>query len=135
MTFFDDVAEWHRKVLKEPKSKNERWLCTDEQWTGRIRLILEELSELSEAQAIGDEREFADALADLTFVVLGTAVVAGVPFNQIWDEVLRSNMSKVGGKIDSGGKLIKPDNYYPPDFRNIFGFVRNGPPSDSSKED
>ena len=135
MTFFDDVVEWHEMILHESFKERRLWLCSDEEWSGRIRLILEELSELAHAHSIADENEFVDALADLTFVVLGTAVVAGVPFNEIWDEVRRSNMSKVGGNIDSGGKLIKPDNYQAPDFSKIFGLVRNGSPSDSSKED
>jgi len=84
-------------------------------WSRRVRLIMEELAELAEAQAGGDLEGFADAIADLAWVVLGTAVEAGIPFQAIWGEVRRANMAKAGGTLDASGKLQKPAGWRPPD--------------------
>lgn len=65
----------------------------------------------------------ADALADLVYVVYGTAVEYGINMQPISDEVHRSNMSKLGedGKaihrVD--GKVLKGPNFTPPDLATI----------------
>ena len=117
VTFFDDVKEWH-KEMNLPHDHID-YDEMDSIWSNRVRLILEELSELAKAISLEDWVEIYDGLADLTFVVLGASVDFDVPFNEVWDEVKRSNNSKVGGKIDPGGKLIKPETYSPPDIQKI----------------
>lgn len=82
----------------------------------RIRLIREELAELSEAFMAADMVLVADALADLLYVVYGTAVSCGLDMAPIFAEVHRSNMSKVGGYRREDGKWIKPDTYSPADL-------------------
>jgi predicted HAD superfamily Cof-like phosphohydrolase len=82
----------------------------------RVRLILEELTEYMEAVDEGDLIKIADALADLEYVVLGSAVEHGIPLDRVFEEVHRSNMSKKGGTLDGGGKYIKPDTYSPVDL-------------------
>lgn len=62
----------------------------------RYKLIAEELNELDEAMDVGSLVQVADALADLLYVVLGTAVVFGIDMEPIFDEVHRSNMTKDG---------------------------------------
>jgi Phosphoribosyl-ATP pyrophosphohydrolase len=120
MTEFDDVNRWHMVMNIYPfngmKTEND---SIDLIWTGRIRLITEELAELAKAVAVGNKTEIADGLADLTWVVLGTAVEFDVPFNDVWDEVKKSNYTKVGGKPDAGGKIIKPIGYKAPDIDSI----------------
>jgi len=118
MTEFDDVKEWHQKMNLR-QGLDYRIDTVDRVWMGRIRLITEELAELSKAISQDDWVEFADGLADLTWVVLGTAVEFDIPFNEVWQEVKRSNYTKVGGKPDSGGKIIKPEGYSPPDIDAI----------------
>lgn len=115
-SYYDDVREFHRlwheppliPVFLDPKA-----------WANRVRLINEEWSELTTAYALGDEAKFADSLVDLTWVVLGTAVVAGLPFDDLWAEVRKSNMAKKGGGIDKAGKLIKPPGWKPPDIDGV----------------
>lgn len=119
MTFFDDVKEWHYKMNLRDSMSDYRTDIVDRVWRGRIRLITEELAELAEAIAKEDWTDFADALADLTWVVLGTAVEFDIPFNDIWNEVKRSNFTKIGGKPDSGGKIMKPEGYSPPNIHAI----------------
>lgn len=61
----------------------------------RIDLIEEEFNELQLAFIAGDLEEVADALADLQYVILGTAITVGINLDPIFQEVHRSNMSKL----------------------------------------
>jgi len=82
----------------------------------RINLIREELEELETAFNDNDLIEVADALADLLYVVY---VSCGINMKPIFDEVHRSNMTKVGGHKREDGKWIKPKTYSPPDLSPI----------------
>jgi len=85
----------------------------------RERLIIEEAVELVNAIENADIIATADGIADLLYILLGTAVTFGIDIEPIFKEVHRSNMSKIGGKIDRYGKLIKPPGYSPPDIELI----------------
>lgn len=63
----------------------------------RINLLQEELNELKEAIADNDLVEVADALADIQYVLSGAILEFGLgdKFKSLFDEVQRSNMSKV----------------------------------------
>ncbi|ASZ13643.1 nucleoside triphosphate pyrophosphohydrolase family protein [Chitinophaga pendula] len=62
----------------------------------RVQLFEEELAELKAAIAENDLVEVADALCDLQYVLLGTALEFGLgeKFAALFGEVHRSNMSK-----------------------------------------
>ena len=62
----------------------------------RIDLIEEELNELKEAIKNNDIVEVADALTDILYVTYGAGHSFGVNLDQCFDEVQRSNMSKLG---------------------------------------
>jgi predicted HAD superfamily Cof-like phosphohydrolase len=79
----------------------------------RIRLIQEEFDELKEALAVEDLSSIAKEMADLLYVVYGTAVSYGIDMDPVFREVHRSNMSKVGGYKREDGKWVKPDTYSP----------------------
>lgn len=99
----------------------------------RTRLIMEETRETLEALYEGNVVGFADGIADLIYVVIGTAVAYGIPLPEVWKIVQASNMAKFvpcpsedhsscecGGKElvvlkDAGGKVIKPKSWSPPD--------------------
>lgn len=84
----------------------------------RINLIQEELDELKANPK--DLVNVADAIADLMYVVLGTAVAYGIDIEPIFDEVHRSNMSKfIDGHEDENGKWKKGPSYTPPDIETI----------------
>jgi predicted HAD superfamily Cof-like phosphohydrolase len=111
----------------------------------RARLLLEETRETVEALATGDRVAFADGLADLIYVAIGAALAYGIPLEEVWSEVQRSNMSKFvkcedcdNGWVssgscrkcsgigliairDAGGKVQKPDGWTPPNIRQFFG--------------
>ena len=79
----------------------------------RTRLIHEEFEELKQAMAKNDLAGIAKELADLLYVVYGTAVSYGINMDPVFLEVHRSNMSKVGGYKREDGKWIKPATYSP----------------------
>lgn len=79
----------------------------------RLRLIQEEFDELKEAFRHGDDAAIAKELADLLYVVYGTAVSCGIDMELVFREVHRSNMSKVGGHKREDGKWVKPPTYSP----------------------
>jgi predicted HAD superfamily Cof-like phosphohydrolase len=62
----------------------------------RVSLLQEELNELQEAIDNNDLVEVADALADLQYVLSGAILEFGLgkKFNELFNEVQRSNMSK-----------------------------------------
>ena len=79
----------------------------------RVNLIQEEFNELREALVQRDVEAVAKELADLLYVVYGTAVSCGLDMAPVFREVHRSNMSKVGGHKRADGKWIKPPGYSP----------------------
>ncbi|HJT22238.1 MAG TPA: MazG nucleotide pyrophosphohydrolase domain-containing protein [Nitrospira sp.] len=79
----------------------------------RVRLIQEEFEELKEAMAQDDLPAVAKEMADLLYVVYGTAVSYGIDMEPVFREVHRSNMSKVGGYKRADGKWVKPPTYSP----------------------
>ena len=60
-----------------------------------------------------DLAAIAKELADLLYVVYGTAVSYGIDMDPVFREVHRSNMSKVGGYKRDDGKWVKPPTYSP----------------------
>ena len=79
----------------------------------RVRLIQEEFDELKEAIAAEDLPSIAKEMADLLYVVYGTAVSYGIDMEPVFREVHRSNISKVGGHKREDGKWVKPATYSP----------------------
>ncbi|MGH3825037.1 MAG: hypothetical protein ACRDRA_19700 [Pseudonocardiaceae bacterium] len=92
----------------------------------RIALLEEEVSELVAATRARDLTGIADALADITYVVYGTALTYGIDLDSVLGEVHRSNMSKLdhNGKpiIRADGKVLKSERYSPPDVAGILQY-------------
>ena len=90
-----------------------------------MELITEEFQELVEAFLAKDMVEIADACADLKWVIEGLEHTLNIPQQEVWDEVARSNLQKVDpvtGKVlkREDGKVMKPENWTPPDIKSIF---------------
>ena len=85
----------------------------------RLRLIAEEHDELKTAHEETDVPGIADALADMIYVILGTAISYGIDLRPVWDEVQRANMTKTGGGTRDDGKILKPDGWQPPDIAGV----------------
>lgn len=86
----------------------------------RIEFMEEELMEFKLASQQQDLAKAADALVDLVYVVHGTALMMGLPWNQLWAEVQRANMAKVRATDISQSKrkstldVVKPVGWEPP---------------------
>jgi len=67
--------------------------------------------------------ELAKELADLLYVIYGTAEELNIPLQDVFNAVHRSNMGKIwqDGKVhyNKFGKVIKPPEYRPPDLSFI----------------
>ena len=86
----------------------------------RLKLIKEELDEFEQALKDKDLKEVADALTDILYVTYGAGHAFGIDLDKCFDEVQRSNMSKLGedGKpiYNESGKVMKGPNYFKPDL-------------------
>ena len=117
MTNFEKVELFMRTFGQEIKKKSS--LSTDNINKLRISLIEEELNEFKEAIKNRDLKEVADALTDILYVTYGAGHAFGINLDICFDEVQRSNMSKLGndgkpiykehGKVMKGPKYFKPD--------------------------
>lgn len=91
-------------------------------------LIKNKSNELIASMLKGDLVGVADGLADVLYVVIGTAVAYGIDIQEVFDEVHRSNLSKTVWneeeqrwyiEKDEFGKGIKPPTYSPADITPI----------------
>ena len=87
----------------------------------RISLIQEELEELKQAIKDKNLSEVADALTDILYVTYGAGHAFGLNLDISFDEVQKSNMSKLGldGKpiYNEKGKVMKGPNYFKPNLK------------------
>ena len=119
------VEEFHKKfdilVQVSPTAASE------ETKRLRIRLIQEEFDELKESMAEGNLAALAKEMADLLYVVYGTAVSYGIDMDPVFREVHRSNLSKVGGYKREDGKWVKPPTYSPADIEPLLAMQMSAP--------
>lgn len=110
----------------------------------RARMLLEECTETMVALVGHDETErmlihrwrevehglntvcqsaedLADGLADVSVIVLGTAVAAGIDLAPVFHEVMDANDRKCGpgARVRADGKLLKPIDWRGPDVVGV----------------
>lgn len=91
----------------------------------RLFFMHEELNETMLAYAKRDMPKFFDGLIDLAYVVIGTAIMCGLPWRAGWKEVHEANMKKVRtaniheSKRASSYDIIKPAGWQSPDIDGI----------------
>lgn len=99
----------------------------------RIEFLQEELDEFKEgcgiegvgggyeSSGVQDLAKQADALVDLVYVALGTAVMLGLPWDWLWNDVQRANMAKVRGMTKRGHQVdvTKPPGWQGPQTQRI----------------
>ena len=121
MTNFKKVALFMNSFGQEVKTKAS--LSSEKINNLRINLIKEELEELSIAIKQKNIIEVADALTDILYVTYGAGHAFGIDLDKCFDEVQRSNMSKLNadGKpiYNENGKVMKGPNYFKPNFKKI----------------
>ena len=121
MSNFFKVKEFMQKFKQEVKSKPS--FPDDNIIKLRINLIKEELLELEEALNEKNIEETADALTDILYVTYGAGHAFGIDLDKCFDEVQKSNMSKLdkfGNHIyNNQGKVMKGPLYFKPNFKKI----------------
>lgn len=130
-----DVGEFHLACDQPVRYKPA--LPTDAEAELRLRLITEEFEETKRAIEAGDIVEVADGLADLIYVIAGTALVYGIPLDEIWREVHDSNMAKIDsetGKVlkRADGKILKPNGWKAPDIKSVLELYSNDTTSNAA---
>ena len=121
MSNFFKVKEFMQKFKQEVKSKPS--FPDDNIIKLRINLIKEELLELEDALNEKNIEETADALTDILYVTYGAGHAFGIDLDKCFDEVQKSNMSKLdkfGNPIyNDQGKVMKGPLYFKPNFKKI----------------
>ncbi len=91
----------------------------------RLDLIEEEYNELETAIHEKDMVGVADALTDLLYVIYGAGHAFGLDLDVCFNEVHRSNMSKLGedGRpiYREDGKVLKGPDYFEPNLAELIG--------------
>ena len=116
------VAEFHRAfnlpMRQVPSADIDHALATL-----RVALLEEEVCEFVTASEKSDLVAIADALADIVYVIYGTALTYGIDLDSVLREVHRSNMSKLDSDgrplIRDDGKVLKSERYFPPDIASV----------------
>ena len=118
MTNFEKVGLFMSTFGQEVKKKSE--LSNEKINSLRLSLIHEELNELTKAIKENDILEEADALTDILYVTYGAGHAFGINLDKCFEEVQKSNMSKLGkdGKpiYNESGKVMKGPDYFKPDL-------------------
>ncbi|MDP8904395.1 MAG: nucleoside triphosphate pyrophosphohydrolase family protein [Chloroflexota bacterium] len=116
----DKVSDWLTRagfpVRTQPTleaSRRERELV--------VELLEEEVAELRAAVAASDIVEIADALGDIVWVTIEAALAFGIPIEEVFEEIHRSNLTKLQGerRYTASGKLVGGTAYIPPDLSPI----------------
>lgn len=107
------VIDWNEKAW------NERWAIDNRL---ESKLLMEEAMETVYAHATNDKIEIVDWLIDVMFVAIWTLHKLWLTEEQItqcYEEVCRSNFSKLPFVKTEDGKVKKWPNFTRPDFTNI----------------
>lgn len=129
---FDDVGDFHEKfdlVNVTYAGVGDTGIFDEELFQFRFKFMYEELYEFRDGWRNGNLAEMADALVDLVYVAMGTAHLLGLPWQELWDEVQRANMSKMrASTADESARstgrghasdVLKGPDFVPPDVRGI----------------
>ena len=121
MTNFSDVKKFMETFGQEVKKKAE--FPSDKIVKLRYDLIKEELDEFEQAIKEKNLKEVADSLTDILYVTYGAGHAFGIDLDKCFNEVQRSNMSKLGdnGKpiYNEQGKVMKGPKYYEPNLKKF----------------
>lgn len=113
---FQTAFESNRSTVPGLPNETERKL--------RRRILREEYKEYLDAEDDNDIVGIADGMCDMIYILYGTGVSYGLPMDELFAEVHRSNMSKLNpetGRPDFNeyGKVKKPTTYSKPDLKGI----------------
>ena len=118
---FQDVKDFHNKfelpIAHKPALPNKELLAF------RLKFLKEEVCEFEKAVQEQNLPEMFDALLDLVYVAIGTALILGCPWQWGWEIVHYANMEKrraqtaAESKRDSSYDVVKPPKWRPPNIK------------------
>lgn len=122
-----DVDAFHTKFCLEVPSTPH--FLDEEALEFRLKFLREEVQEFEDAHRAGDMKGAADALVDLVYVAVGTALMMGLRavWWSLWGRVQDKNMLKRraghAGESKRGSSLdvVKPEGWTPPDHTPDLG--------------
>ena len=118
MTNFEKVGKFMKTFGQDVKTNS--GLSSEKINLLRIKLIEEELSEFKKAVNENNIVEVADALTDILYVTYGAGHAFGIDLDKCFNEVQKSNMSKLDDKgkpiYNDLGKVMKGPNYFKPNL-------------------
>ena len=121
MSNFQEVKIFMKTYGQEVKEK----ASFPDKKTTKLRydLIKEELDELEKALTEQNLEEVADALTDILYVTYGAGHSFGIDLDACFNEVQRSNMSKLDSNgqpiYNESGKVMKGPNYFQPNLKQF----------------
>ena len=125
MSNFQDVVDFHKKF--QLPLNQDPMLLDPPLMDYRLKFLTEEFTEIVKGYHERDIHQVADGLVDLVYVAMGTAAMMGLPWEDLWNEVQRANMSKVRtpsanhSKRGNAFDVIKPSGWKQPDFTQWLG--------------
>ena len=121
MTNFSSVKKFMETFGQEIKTKAE--FPPDKIVKLRYDLIKEEVDEFEQALKERNLKEVADSLTDILYVTYGAGHAFGIDLDKCFDEVQRSNISKLdeNGKpiYNQDGKVMKGPRYFEPNLKKF----------------
>lgn len=120
----EDVIKFHKKFELPIEAKPTLPLADVKQL--KTVLLFEEFTELLEAMSEDNLVEILDGLVDLIYIIIGTAIVYGLPLEEAWAEIHKTNMKKERGPSKRSEKfdIIKPEGWVKPDLITILKRAR-----------
>lgn len=114
-TPFQDVIDFHKK-FGLPIGATPEW-PREKIMNLRKELLDEELVEFFSAEMEGDLANWAAEIVDVIYILIGTAVSAGIDLGPIWAAIHDSNMQKMARP--GGHKPIKPIGWQAPNIEAL----------------
>lgn len=119
------VKEFHEKYnqpvavkMDDPKLIELRLKLIDEEITEMFDEVVDRFGNSFNPKQI-DKVKLTKEMADVIYVVCGMAVTFGLPLDEVFEEVHKSNMTKTGDKREDG-KVLKGPDYRPPQLEQYF---------------
>lgn len=120
-TIFELIQEFHYKFNQRLSAHAH--LPEEEERKLRRMLLSEEYKEYVQAEENNDLVNIAEELADMIYIIYGTACSYGIPLDEVIREIHDANMKKLGpdGKPSyrEDGKLLKPAGWVKADIRQL----------------
>jgi predicted HAD superfamily Cof-like phosphohydrolase len=123
------VAEFYRRVGKPIRTRPTGSIPSGEV-NQLMRLLREEVDELTVAVEAKDVVGIADGLGDIVYVVYGAALQYGIDLDRVLVAIHEANMTKpnADGSIMRArdGKIMRGDSYLEPALREALGLEGEG---------